>query len=420
MTGAASDTEIVDLLIVGGGMVGLTLALAAAGQGCRVAIVDRAPAPDQLDPAFDGRVSAIAQGAKRFLDALGLWADLAAEAQPILEIRVSDRESRLYLHYDHRDVGPDPLGYLVENRHIRAALHRAATGHSLIARHAPNTLGAVARGAAGVRARLDDGTLIRARLLAAADGRQSAQRRLAGIGTIDTDYDQTAIVCTVAHEKPHRGIAHERFLPAGPFAILPMTGNRSSLVWTERADLAPAIMALPDADFTAEMARRFGDFLGALRVDGGRWGYPVVLTLAERVAADRLVLVGDAAHAIHPIAGQGLNLGIRDVIELAGLIGARQALGLDIGAGTLTRDYARARRMDSLTMTAITDGLNRLFRIESAPIRLARDLGLAAVEELPGLKRLFMRHAMGLRPTEAAVTPDQGSRLSPAASSRAR
>ncbi len=394
MTGETIEAEV---LIVGGGMVGLALGCTLAGAGVPVAVVDRADPAQQTAPAFDGRVSAIAYGSRRALDGAGLWRGLAANAEPILEIRVSDGDSPLFLHYDHREIGDEPLGHMVENRHMRMNLlaeARARAAHlSLLA---PAELAACARDANGVAARLADGRRIAARLLIAADGRGSRIRREAGIAVATAGYGQAGIVCTVAHERPHRGVAHERFLPAGPFAILPMTGNRSSLVWTERADLAPAIMALDDDAFAFEMARRFGDFLGALEVVGPRWSYPLSLSLAERYIDERLALVGDAAHAIHPIAGQGLNLGLRDVAALAETIVDARRLGLDVGAGNVLERYQRWRRFDSLTLAAVTDGLNRLFSNDFPPLRLARDLGLAAVHRLPPLKRLFMRHAMGV------------------------
>jgi len=393
----AHETIEVEVLIVGGGMVGLTLGCTLAGAGVPVAVVDRADPAIQTAPAFDGRVSAIAHGSRRALAGAGLWRGLATNAQPILEIRVSDDDSPLFLHYDHREIGDEPLGHMVENRHLRVNLlteARARAAHLHLI--APAEVAAYERGPNAVTARLVDGRRITARLLVAADGRGSKIRREAGIAIATAGYGQTGIVCTVAHERPHRGVAHERFLPAGPFAILPMTGNRSSLVWTEHADLAPAIMALDDAAFGFEMARRFGDFLGALEVVGPRWSYPLSLLLAERYVDARLALVGDAAHAIHPIAGQGLNLGLRDVAALAETIVDARRLGLDIGAGNVLERYQRWRRFDSLTLAAVTDGLNRLFSNDFPPLRLARDLGLAAVNRLPPLKRLFMRHAMGM------------------------
>jgi 2-octaprenyl-6-methoxyphenol hydroxylase len=245
-------------------------------------------------------------------------------------------------------------------------------------------------------ATLSDGRTIAVRLIAAADGQESRLRRAAGIRTVEWRYLQTGIVTTVWHERPHCGIAVEHFLPAGPFAILPMTGNRSSIVWTERAELAARLVALPDAAFAAEIAARFGDFLGAVEPIGPRWTYPLGLMLAERYVAERLALVGEAAHVIHPIAGQGLNLGIRDIATLAELVIDRRRFGLDIGDPDLLGHYQQWRRLDTLALAVVTDGLNRLFSNQLAPLRLARDLGLAAVHRLPPLKRLLMRDAMGL------------------------
>jgi 2-octaprenyl-6-methoxyphenol hydroxylase len=253
----------------------------------------------------------------------------------------------------------------------------------------------VARGPAKVEIGLAGGGRILAPICVAADGRNSALRAAAGIKCVSWDYRQTGIVCTVAHERPHRGTAQERFLPAGPFAILPMTGNRSSLVWTERADLAPAILALAADEFLAELALRFGDHLGRLSVVGPRWSYPLSLHHAESYVDRRLVLVGDAAHGIHPIAGQGLNLGLRDVAALAEVLVDAGRLGLDLGQADVLERYQRWRRVDVLSLSAVTDLLNRLFSNDIAPVKLVRDLGLAAVNALPPLKRVFMRHAMG-------------------------
>jgi 2-octaprenyl-6-methoxyphenol hydroxylase len=384
----------VDVAIVGAGMVGLTLASALARAGVSVAVVDRAPAVVFADAARDGRASALALASVRVLESIGLWRAMEREAEPIREIRVSDGEARLFLHYDHRDLGAEPLGYIVENSVTRKALatHAAAANLPVLA---GRRVVAMSAGPASAELSLDDGTIVRATLVAAADGRGSSLRNLAGIGATEWRYPQTGIVCTVAHARPHRGIAHERFLPPGPFAILPMTGNRSSIVWTEAAALAPALLALDDAEFAAELARRFGDHLGPVEVAGPRFSYPLLLVHAERYIAPRLALVGDAAHAIHPIAGQGLNIGLRDVAALAEVVVDAKRLGLDFGSTAVLARYERWRRFDNLAMLAVTDGLNRLFSNDLAPLRVARDLGLAAVDRLPALKRVFMRHAMG-------------------------
>jgi 2-octaprenyl-6-methoxyphenol hydroxylase len=247
---------------------------------------------------------------------------------------------------------------------------------------------------------LSDGRVLRADLVVAADGRQSEQRKLAGIRTQDWSYRQTGIVCTVAHELPHEGVAQERFLPAGPFAILPMTDDaegrhRSSLVWTEPPERAAVLLKLGPAEFNAEIAQRFGDHFGRLEAIGPRWSYPLNFLLAERYIDHRLALVGDAAHGIHPIAGQGLNLGLRDIAALIEIVVEAKRLGLDPGAADRLEEYARWRRTDTMVLAAVTDGLTRLFSNDIPAVQLARDLGLGAVQKIPPLKKLFMQHAMG-------------------------
>jgi 2-octaprenyl-6-methoxyphenol hydroxylase len=390
-----------DILIIGGGLVGLTLATAFGRAGLSVLVVDREPPATAAADAFDGRGSAIAWGSAQVLRGIGVWAGLEAHAEPIREIRVSDGASLLFLHYDHRELGPHPLGYIVENRFTRRALYAAIAQTPAVTLLAPDNVTTLERLATHVEARLQAGGVARARLAIAADGRASPTRTAAGIGITQWRYDQTGIVCSIAHEKPHHGIAHERFLPAGPFAVLPLPDaedgtHRASLVWTERADLAPAMMALPDDQFAAEIALRFGDTLGDLRVAGPRWAYPLGLLQAETYIARRLALAGDAAHAIHPIAGQGLNLGLRDIAALAECIVDAHRLGLDIGAASVLERYQRWRRFDNIALMAVTDGLNRLFSTDLAPVRLARDIGLAIVNSLPPLKRFFMRDAMGV------------------------
>jgi 2-octaprenyl-6-methoxyphenol hydroxylase len=330
------------------------------------------------------------------LAALDLWPALAADACPMQDIRVADGSSRLFLHYDHRDIGSEPFGYMLENRLIRRAILTRMRSLPGIRLMAPVQLASLERAGDGVDASLADGTRLRATLAVAADGRTSRVRDAAGIRVTRWSYAQTAIVCTVRHARPHGFVAHEHFLPAGPFAILPLLpGDRSSIVWTERQDLAPLIMAGSEAQFLDELRRRFGDFLGAIDIEGPRFAYPLSLQFAARATDLRLALVGDAAHAMHPIAGQGLNMGFRDVAALTQVLAEAKQRRADPGdVATLAR-FQRWRRFDNTLMLAMTDGLNRLFSNDLPPVRLARDLGLATVNRMPAVKRLFMRHAMG-------------------------
>jgi 2-octaprenyl-6-methoxyphenol hydroxylase len=395
---AAAVPPIIDteLAIVGGGLAGLPLALACAGAGIRTVVIERAPPAAVAAPEFDGRTTAIAFGSRQILAGIGVWAPLAADAEPILDIRVADRGSQLFLHYDHRAVGTDPLGWIVENRHLRRVFAAAAAALPSLTTLAPASVASVERGASHAEVVLADGRRIRARLVVAADGAKSSLREAAGIRSIGLPYRQHAIACIVAHERPHGGVAVEHFLPSGPFAILPMTGNRSAVVWSEKSALVPGFMALRDRDFEIELQRRFGDWLGPVRLSGERWSYPLRAMLSLRMTAPRLALVGEAAHVLHPIAGQGLNLGLRDAAALAELVVDACRLGLDPGSPALLGRYESWRRGDVLALLAATDGLNRLFSNAIAPLRLARSGGLALVERIPPVKRLLMRHAMGL------------------------
>jgi 2-octaprenyl-6-methoxyphenol hydroxylase len=386
-----------DVLIVGGGFVGLALACALSDAGIGSAVIESGDPHAALAQSFDGRASAIALTSRRLLERIGVWGKLAHEAAPMLDIRVSEGSSRLFLHYDHQEVGSEPFGHMLENRVLRRALLESVRERAVVRLFAPARLARLERSKDGVLAVLADDTAIRAPLVVAADGRASRLREEAGIRTTRWGYGQSAIVTTVEHERSHRFTAHEHFLPAGPFAILPLLPEtRSSIVWTERAERAPAIMALDEAGFARELRRRFGEFLGAVHPVGRHFCYPLSLQYAAGATGARLALIGDALHAMHPIAGQGLNMGLRDVAALAEVLAQARARRLDAGSPDVLARYARWRRFDNTLMLVMTDGLNRLFSNDFTPVRLARDLGLGAVQRLPALKRFFMRHAMGL------------------------
>lgn len=395
-----SETLKTDAVIIGGSLSGLTTALALDAAGIASVVVDRTPIAAQTRPGADGRTTAVALSGKRMLVALGVWDALEEAPCPIDDIRVQEGGSRLFLHYDHREVGDEPMGYIVDNVALKRALVARVAGRPTIRLLAPAEMTDLERGAGSVLATLAGGFRIEAALAVAADGRGSPTRRAAGIRTTEWSYGQSAITCTVAHGKPHRNVAYERFLPAGPFAMLPLCDDaegrhRSCLVWTDRSAAVPALMALSETDFDREMERRFGDDLGRLHVVGRRWAYPLGLINAERYVDRRLVLVGDAAHGIHPIAGQGFNLGLRDIAALADVLADARRLGLDIGSPAVLEKHQRWRRFDCMTLILATDGLNRLFSNDSVPLRLARDLGLGLVQRVGPLKRLFIRHAMG-------------------------
>lgn len=383
-----------DVAVVGAGLVGGALACALARHGVKTAVVDRLDPRVMVAPAFDGRASAVALTSRHFLDAIGVWRHVEPESQALNEIRISDNASLFFLHYDHADIGDEPLGYMAENRHLRIAMAK-----EMIALPELTVVSGVA--VTGMTQTPDEiilqtsGESLRASLVVSAEGRESQLRKLAGIAVSGWTYPQIGLVATIAHGRSHQGIAHERFLPAGPFAILPLKGNRASLVWTERSDTAAAYLAMDDAAFLREIEERVGGFLGPLSLEGPRFGYPLGLQFAERYTKGRLVLAGDAAHGIHPIAGQGVNLGWRDAAALTEIIVDSMRLGLDAANVDALARYERWRRADNLLMAGMTDALNRLFSNDVAPVRVARDLGLAAVNKLPPLKKLFMRHAMG-------------------------
>jgi len=397
-----------DVLIVGGGLVGLTAALACAQAGFEIGVIDIAAPSDQLADEHDGRASAIATASFRMMRALGV-ADALIEgddthAGPINQILVSDgaagkAPSPLNLFFDSAQIAQandgEPLGYMVENRRMRHALHARTKTQDNITWIAPARVSGFEASAENTEVTLEDGTVLTASLLVGADGRGSFVRRMAGIGVTSWPCHQSAIVTTVAHELPHDGIAHELFLPAGPFAILPLTGNRASIVWTETPRAAAAAMALDDEQFAAELARRFGDFLGEVKPCAPRWCYPLSFQHAKTYTADRLVLIGDAAHGIHPIAGQGFNMGLRDAAALADILVQARAEGRDLGS-TLTLDtFEDWRKFDNIVLTHACDVFNRLFSNNIGPLKHARRLGLSAVDKLPPLRQFFMKEASG-------------------------
>jgi 2-octaprenyl-6-methoxyphenol hydroxylase len=412
-----------EVCIIGAGPVGGALACRLATAGISTAVVDRAALPPMEHPAFDGRAYAIAAGSRRLLQEAGVWDALAEAACPIRDIRVSDgglgrAASRLHLHFDHREAGDTTaaFGEMVEARSLRVALNARMHALPALRVFAPATA-EVDRRDDGATIQIGGGSSVDCRLVVAAEGRNSPLRRSAGIPVTRLPYNQTGIVCAISHQRPHHNTALEHFLPSGPFAQLPMCAspdaleggapNMSAIVWTERTTIAQRMLALDDASLAKAIVRRLGDGLGALQVVGRRWSYPLGALHAHRYHDTRLVLVGDAAHTIHPIAGQGLNLGFRDAMALADLVIEASGRGEDCGAPDLLRRYQRRRRPDNLLMLAATDALDRLFSNDNKLLRLARDVGIAAVDRVPSLKRLFMRQAMGL----ASGRPDGGQEL---------
>ena len=388
------------VLVVGGGLAGLTLSAALGRVGIETVVVDRESREVRTDPRFDGRTTAISLGSRRVLEMAGVWDHVADEAEPILDIRIADDNAPLFLHFDHQEVGDEPFGHIVDNRVLRERQQALLDRLDSVTHLAPAQVEGLDRQAGGIVAALADGRTVRADLVVGADGRTSFVRQSAGIEVVRWSYRQTALVFCMAHALPHNGLAVEHFMPSGPFAVLPMRdgadgAHRSSVVWSERTAAAPGFLALPEAAFNAELQTRVGEYLGDVRLLGERFAYPLGVQHANAYVSARLALVGEAAHAIHPIAGQGLNLGLRDIAALVEILLERARLGLDLGDGAALVLYERRRRLDNLLMLAVTDGLNRLFSNAVPPVRLARDVGLGLVGRLPPVKRFFMRQAMG-------------------------
>ncbi len=398
LMGMKTDT---DIIIVGGGLNGPALALALASGGIRSVIVDAMPKAVRDDPEFDGRSYALSLTSVNMLKALGIWGAIAENTQPMLDIVVTDGKagegaSPLHLHFDHREIEEGPMGHMVEDRYLRHALLSALETEPLIEHIAPQmvTGQSVEEGHASVT--LSDGRTLTARLIVGCDGRKSQTAMRAGIQRSRKPYHQTGLVCAISHEKPHNGVAHQFFMPPGPLAILPLPGNRSSIVWTETTERAETIAAMSDEEYLQELRPRFGDFLGEITLTGARFAYPLDLTLAQSFTADRVALAGDAAHGVHYIAGQGLNLGLRDVAALAETLINAARRGEDIGSSIVLDTYAQWRRVDTTTLVASTDTINRIFSNDNPLVRLGRDLGMGAVNAIPAARRKLIREAAGL------------------------
>ncbi len=387
-----------DIIIVGAGLVGLTAALACAHKGATVALLDAVDPNEHINIDYDGRASAIAASSFHMFQHLGIADRLKTLAQPITDILISDGElstgiSPLTLHFDSQIVDDRPMGYMVENRHLRKALLEAVQSSQSVELKAPVRIIDLNETSSNVSIKLDDGSVLTSQVLIAADGRNSFIRKRAGISVTTSNYKQKAIVTTVVHERPHQGVAHELFLPSGPFAILPLTDNRSSIVWSDSARAADAAMALPEAMFAAELARRFGDMYGEVGPCAPRWAYDLSLQMADSYVQGRIALIGDAAHVIHPIAGQGLNMGLRDAAALADIVAETRLTGQELS--TQIGQYETWRNFDNQVLATATDLLNTLFSTRFAPLQHGRRLGLGAIEQFKPAKEFFIREASG-------------------------
>ena len=390
-----------DIAIVGGGLNGPALALAAAQVGLRVIVLDATSHKPRKNAKFDGRAYALALASKRLMAAVGVWENVAQDAEPMLNIRVSDGHagvgaSPFFMDFDHAELEEGPMGYMVEDRHLRYALQAAMQTSPLIEYRLATRVTGQSTGPEGVTLSLANNQKITTRLLVGADGRQSGTAARAGITYTGWQYGQTALVCAVEHDRPHGGVAHQFFMPAGPMAVLPLSARRSTVVWSEKTDSAAVIKTLDDAAFLDVLRPRFGDFLGDIALTGGRFSYPLGMMIAKSYIAPNVALIGDAAHGVHPIAGQGLNAGLRDVAALIQVLSEAKQRGEDFASQPVLARYQLWRRFDATALAMATDGFNRLFSNDNPILRLGRDLGMGMLNAMPKVRRGILREAAGL------------------------
>jgi 2-octaprenyl-6-methoxyphenol hydroxylase len=377
------------------------LALAAAQVGLRVIVLDATSHKPRKNAKFDGRAYALALASKRLLAAVGVWENVAQDAEPMLNIRVSDGRagvgaSPFFMDFDHAELEEGPMGYMVEDRHLRYALQAAMQTSPLIEYRLATRVTGQSTGPEGVTLSLANNQKITTRLLVGADGRQSGTAARAGITYTGWQYGQTALVCAVEHDRPHGGVAHQFFMPAGPMAVLPLSARRSTVVWSEKTDSATVIKTLDDAAFLDVLRPRFGDFLGDIALTGGRFSYPLGMMIAKSYIAPNVALIGDAAHGVHPIAGQGLNAGLRDVAALIQVLSEAKQRGEDFASQPVLARYQLWRRFDATALAVTTDGFNRLFSNDNPILRLGRDLGMGMINAMPKVRRGILREAAGL------------------------
>ena len=390
-----------DIAIVGGGLNGPALALAAAQVGLRVIVLDATSHKPRKNAKFDGRAYALALASKRLMAAVGVWENVAQDAEPMLNIRVSDGRagvgaSPFFMDFDHAELEEGPMGYMVEDRHLRYALQAAMQTSPLIEYRLATRVTGQSTGPEGVTLSLANNQKITTRLLVGADGRQSGTAARAGITYTGWQYGQTALVCAVEHDRPHGGVAHQFFMPAGPMAVLPLSARRSTVVWSEKTDSAAVIKTLDDTAFLDVLRPRFGDFLGDISLTGGRFSYPLGMMIAKSYIAPNVALSGDAAHGVHPIAGQGLNAGLRDVAALIQVLSEAKQRGEDFASQPVLARYQLWRRFDATALAVATDGFNRLFSNDNPILRLGRDLGMGMLNAMPKVRRGILREAAGL------------------------